>query len=254
VPDPIFDLSDKVIIVTGAGSGIGQGVAVGLAARGAKVVGFDVSEPGLAKTLDMARGFAFETAIVDVAVEQMVVEAFAAVESRHGRLDVVFANAGVSGLPIGFEDLSLKEWREVHAINLDGAFLVAREAARLMKPRGKGKIVFTASTWGVRGTTVAPFIAYASSKGAIVNLTRQLALELAPFGIAVNCIAPGGFSTNIAAGLLDEAAGNRLLAKIPFGRFAQPQEMVGPAVFLASAASDWVSGAMLPVDGGYLAE
>ncbi len=252
--DPIFDLAEKVVVVTGAGSGIGQGIAVGLAERGARVIGFDVSAEGLADTRKRAEGFGFEAAVVDVTVEEQVAKAMRRVAQEHGRVDVAFANAGISGLPIEFDELTLSEWRDVHAVNLDGAFLVAREAARIMKPRRAGKIVFTASTWGVRGTRVAPFIAYASSKGAIVNLTRQLALELAPFGVTVNCIAPGGFSTNIAAGLLDEKAGDLLLSKIPLGRFAQPREMVGPAVFLPTAASDWVSGAMLPVDGGYLAE
>src|SRR5690606_30015497 len=139
---------------------------------------------GIEETDAMA-GSTIETIAVDVADEPAVERALGGIAARHGRLDVVFVNAGIAGLPRAIEDLSLDEWRHVHAVNLDGAFLVAREAARQMKRQGKGKIVFTASVWGARGTRIAPFTAYASSKGGVINLTRQLALELAPHGITV---------------------------------------------------------------------
>jgi NAD(P)-dependent dehydrogenase (short-subunit alcohol dehydrogenase family) len=249
-----FPIEGKTIIVTGAGSGIGRGVALGLLAMGAKVVGLDRDQAALEESKVLSADGALETIAVDIAVEKDIVKAIDDVVERTGRLDVVFANAGIAGHPLDLDSLSFDEWRRVHSVNLDGAFLTVRQAARHMKRQKAGKIVLTASTWGVRGTRVAPFTAYASSKGAIVNLTRQLALELAPFNVTVNAIAPGGFSTNMANGVLDDAAGAALLARMPMGRFVTGEAMVGPAAFLASAASDWVTGILLPVDGGYLAE
>lgn len=249
----LFDLSGRAVVVTGAGSGIGQGIATGLAAMGARVFGVDRNAAGLADTA-AAAGAGFTPLTADVAGEAAVEAALDHALAAAGRLDAVFANAGIAGQPLDIDALTLDEWRRVHAVNLDGTFLTARGAARRMKRQGAGKIVLTASTWGIRGTRVAPFTAYASSKGAVVNLTRQLALELAGSGVTVNAIAPGGFATNMANGVLDDAAADALLARMPMGRFVTPEAMVGPAAFLASAASDWVTGAVLPVDGGYLAE
>ena len=251
--DP-FSVEGKTIIVTGAGSGIGRGVALGLLAMGAEVFGFDRDEPALEESKSLSVDGRLEIRTVDVAIEKDIVAAIDSVAERIGRLDVVFANAGIAGHPVALESLTFDEWRRVHGVNLDGVFLTARQAALHMKRQKRGKIILTASTWGVRGTRVAPFTAYASSKGAVVNLTRQLALELAPFGVTVNAIAPGGFATNMANGVLEPSAAEALLARMPMGRFVTGEAMVGSAAFLASAASDWVTGALLPVDGGYLAE
>ena len=250
----LFDVAGRVVIVTGAGSGIGRGIALGLGAQGAQVFGLDRDAAGLSETATLAAGQAYRSLDCDIAIEAQVEAAFAMVLAQAGRVDVVFANAGIAGRPLDIDSLDLAEWQRVHSVNLDGTFLTMRAAARIMKRQGAGKIIVTASTWGVRGTRVAPFTAYAASKGALVNLTHQMALELALTGVTVNAIAPGGFATNMANGVLDDAAANLLLSQMPMARFVTPEAMVGPATFLASAASDYVTGILLPVDGGYLAQ
>ena len=250
----LFDVSGRSIVVTGAGSGIGRGIALGLGALGAQVFGLDRDAAGLAETAGLAGANAIHTISCDIAIEASVEAAFAEVLAKAGKLDVVFANAGIAGHPRAIDDLDFAEWRRVQSINLDGSFLTMRAAARIMMRQRSGKIIVTASTWGVRGTRVAPFTAYAASKGALVNLTHQMALELAQTGVTVNAIAPGGFATNMANGVLDQAAADLLLSQMPMAKFVTPEAMVGPAVFLASAASDYVTGILLPVDGGYLAQ
>lgn len=252
----LFDIAGKVIVVTGAGNGIGSGIALGLASLGAQVHAWDISQVGLDQVQASAKdaGKELTTSIVDVGSEAQVCSAMKRVVELCGRVDVVFVNAGIAGKAGPVDEYSLEDWQRVHAVNLDGAFLVAREAARYMKQKQSGKIVFTSSVWGERGVRSAPVTAYMSSKGAIINLTRQLAVELAQFNINVNSIAPSGFKTTLGAGELDESLGAWLTARIPMGRMVEPSEMVGPAAFLASRASDWVTGVNLPVDGGYLAE
>lgn len=252
----LFDIAGHAILVTGGGAGIGKGIVMGLAEAGAHVIAWDVNAAGLAETEAEAgaAGWSVSTALVDVTDADAVNAATDAITDRFGRLDAVFINAGIAGKAGPAIDMDVDNWRKVHAVNLDGAFLTAQAAARKMKAAGRGKIVFTASVWGIRGTRPAQVAAYMSSKGAIISLTRQLALELAPFGINVNGIAPAGFLTALGSGELDPSFGEWLVGKIAMGRMVEPSEMAGPARFLASRASDWVTGHTLPVDGGYLAE
>ena len=252
----LFDITGRVILVTGGAAGIGKGSVMGLAEAGAHVVVWDVADAALAETAGEAKGagLSVSTAKVDVTDAAAVHAAMDAIVAQSGRIDAVFVNAGIAGKAGPAVDMDLDNWRKVHAVNLDGAFITAQAAAARMKPAGRGKIVFTASVWGCRGTRPAQVAAYMSSKGAIISLTRQLALELAPFGINVNGIAPAGFLTALGAGELDPSFGDWLVGKIAMGRMVEPSEMAGPARFLASRASDWVTGTTLPVDGGYLAE
>jgi NAD(P)-dependent dehydrogenase (short-subunit alcohol dehydrogenase family) len=252
----LFDVAGHAILVTGGAAGIGKGIVFGLAAAGAKVVAWDVSDASLAETAAdaAAQGLTVSVAKVDVTDAAAVRAGIDAIIAEHSKLDAVFINAGVAGKAGPAIEMDLDNWRKVHAVNLDGAFVTAQAAAAAMKPAGRGKIVFTASVWGIRGTRPAQVAAYMSSKGAIISLTRQLALELAPFGINVNGIAPAGFMTALGSGELDPSFGEWLVGKIAMGRMVEPSEMAGPAQFLASRASDWVTGHTLPVDGGYLAE
>lgn len=252
----LFDIRDDVILVSGGAAGIGKGMVMGLAKAGAKIIVWDVSDTALTQTQAEAAeaGFSVFTAKVDVTDPEAVTAAMEAIVAEHGKLDTVFVNAGIAGKAGPAVDMPLSNWKQVHAVNLDGAFYTAQSAAAIMKKAGKGKIVFTTSVWGFRGVRNAQVAAYMSSKGAIISLTRQLALELAPFGICVNAIAPSGFITSLGAGELDPSFGEWLTNKSASCRLVEPSEMAGPAQFLASRASDWVTGTTLPVDGGYLAE
>ncbi|MHB1809641.1 MAG: SDR family NAD(P)-dependent oxidoreductase [Solirubrobacteraceae bacterium] len=255
--DELIDLNGKVVVVTGAGSGIGQAIVLGLARLGATVYGCDIDQAGLSDTEEKAEamGVQIDTAACDVADEASVEALFELMAAGHGAPDVAFANAGIAGPVVPVEELRTEEWRRTIAVNLDGAFFVARAAYRRMLPRGRGKIVLTSSTWGVRAAPEPGFAAYAASKGAVTNLTRQLAIDMASHGVTVNAIAPGAFRTNIADGFYDTQpdAVEALRRLTPRGRIVTPAEVVGPAAFLASRASDHVTGHVLAVDGGYLA-
>ena len=148
----LFDVTGRVIIITGAGSGIGRGIVLGLGAQAAVIFGLDRDAAGLAETTSLATGQSFQAIACDVAVEAEVVTAFAEVMAKTGRVDVVFANAGIAGHPTDIDSLDLAEWRRVQGVNIDGTFLTMRAAARIMTAQGACKIIAAASTWGVRGT------------------------------------------------------------------------------------------------------
>jgi NAD(P)-dependent dehydrogenase (short-subunit alcohol dehydrogenase family) len=255
--EELIDLDGKVVVITGAGSGIGRGIAVGLAGLGAVVYGADIDADGLRGTGAAAEeaGARVRGIECDVTDEASVAALFDGVAAEHEVLDVAFANAGIAGPVVAVEELSAEDWHRTLAVNLDGAFFVAREAYRRMLPRGRGKIVLTSSTWGMRAAPDPGFTSYAASKGAVTNLTRQLAIDMAAHGVTVNGLCPGAFRTNIGDGFYDEQpeAVEALRRRTPSGRIVTPEEAVGPAAFLASAASDHVNGHVLAVDGGYLA-
>lgn len=245
-----LSVQGKVVVVTGAAHGIGRGIALGLAECGAHVFALDISEIELPETV-----WGMITPMhVDVASESSVITSFKDVLADAGAIDVVFANAGIAGDPVSYPSLTLESWRRVHAVNLDGAFLTTREAARAMIPHKRGKIVITNSVWGMVAATGTDLSAYASSKGALVNLIRHLAVELAPSGVTVNGIAPAGVRTMIADGFYDnDDAVEALRQSIPLGRIVEPRALVGLAVFLSSAASDHITGQTIAFDGGLLA-
>lgn len=256
----LFSLAGQVTIVTGAGSGLGREIAVAVAGAGSVVVCADANEPAAAETAELitSSGGHAAHARVDVTEEEDVRRLVDDTVGAHGRLDVMFCNAGISGYYRRIDQVDVAEWNRVLAVNLTGVMLSAKHAARVMIEQGSGKIVLTASIWGLIGSDSVPIADYAASKGGVVNLARELALELVPHGVTVNAIAPGFFDTKIGsdkatAQETKKALREASIALIPTHRRAAAEEIRGPALFLASAASDMVNGHTLVVDAGCLA-
>ncbi len=248
-----FDLSGKTALVTGGGSGLGFAMARGLAEAGARVVvnGRGAAKLDAAAAILTSNGLQVETAVFDVTDSAAVNAGIADVIARFERIDILVNNAGVQHrAPI--EEFSDADWRRVLATNLDAPFFLARAVIPAMKARKSGKIINIGSLMSrlARPTTVP----YQASKGGIAMLTRGLAVELAPHGIQCNAIAPGFFATEMNSALTANVEFSAWVAKrTPAGRWAQPQEIAGAAVFLASSAADFVTGQVLYVDGGFTA-
>lgn len=250
----MFDLTDKIALVTGGNGGIGLGMARGIGQAGATViiVGRNAEKSAAALQELQSLGIRAESLACDVSQEQEVQRLFADVRARHGRLDVLVNNAG-STIRKPPQDFSLDDWKRVMDVNLTSAFLCARAAYPLMKVAGSGKIINIGSILSIFGAPYAP--AYCASKGGIVQLTKSLALAWAGDGIQVNAVLPGWIDTELTVGARNQVSGlnERVLARTPAGRWGTPQDLAGIAVFLSSAASEFVTGAAIPVDGGYSA-
>jgi NAD(P)-dependent dehydrogenase (short-subunit alcohol dehydrogenase family) len=257
----LFSLAGRSVVVTGAGSGLGRAMAEACGQAGGRVLCADVNDASAAATADLIRsaGGTADAAIVNVTDEASVEAMIARAVEAYGRLDVIFCNAGISGYYDRIDAVDVERFKRVLDVNLTGVMLCAKHASRVMIAAGTGKIIITASIWGIIGSDAVPIPDYAASKGGAVNLTRELALELAEFGITVNAIAPGFFNTNLGRDkdMVDPAVKQRLreasVALVPTHRRAEPAEMMGPALFLASSASDMVNGHVLVVDAGVLA-
>lgn len=253
-------LAGRTALITGAASGIGRAAAVRLAAEGARVAITDVS-PQRLEGLTAQLGDSALARQLDVREESQWEAAVADVVSRWGRLDILVSNAGVSfGKPTW--EMTLEEWRHVHAVNLDGAFLGAKHAVRAMRAQGGGgSIVFVSSASGVKASGGAS--AYSSSKGGLRLFAKALARECAADGIRVNTVVPAGVTTAMwtempfFADLVKEhgeaGAWAALSRDTPLGRFATPEEIAEAILFLASDASSYVTGSDLVIDGGYTA-
>ena len=247
----LFNLAGRTALVTGANTGLGQGIAVALAAAGADIVvaGRSPAEDTAAQVRALGRRFLDVRA--DLSSTAPVRDVVDAAVALNGRLDIVVNNAGIIRRADSL-DVEEADWDAVIDTNLKSVFFLAQAAARHMAAHGGGKIVNIASLLSFQGGIRVP--AYAASKSAVAGLTRALANEWAAQGINVNAIAPGYFDTNNTAALrADPVREPAILARIPAGRWGQPGDLAGAAVFLASRASDYVHGIVLPVDGGWLA-
>ncbi len=248
----LFDLTGKVAIVTGGNGGIGLGIAKGLARAGASVV---VAARNREKTsaslreLEQLGGRATGIS-TDVADEASVAAMSKAAIDEFGRIDILVNNAGI-GIRKAPQDYTADEWRKVVDVNLTGSFLCAREVYPHMVEAGGGKIVNIGSMTSIFGSDWVA--AYSASKGGVVQLTKSLAVAWAKDNIQVNVILPGWIHTDLTATIKSDFPERYefIRARIPQGRWGEPEEMAGTAVFLASAASDYVTGVAIPVDGGY---
>ncbi len=248
-----FDLSGKVAVVTGGNGGIGLGIAQGLGQAGAKlaVVARNTEKSQMAaQWLQAQAGADCLVVTADVGRKVDVDRAIKEIADRYGRIDILFNNAGMN-IRKQPEELTLAEWQEVINTNLTSAFLMSTAVYASMKTGGGGKIVNIGSMTSIFGSPFAS--AYAATKGGIVQLTKSLALAWAKDNIQVNSILPGWFDTELTEKAREQIPGlhERVLSRIPQGRWAKPADMAGTAVWLASSASDYVTGIAIPVDGGY---
>ncbi|MFC3815143.1 2-dehydro-3-deoxy-D-gluconate 5-dehydrogenase KduD [Lysobacter sp. GCM10012299] len=247
----IFNLQGKVAVVTGANTGLGQGIALALAQAGADIAAAGTSAPTETgeKVRALGRRFiAIEANLSSLEpVDRIVGEAIDGL----GGLDILVNNAGMIRRADAV-DFSEQDWDDVMNVNLKSAFFLAQAAGRHMIGQGSGKIINIASMLSFQGGIRVP--SYAASKSGIAGITRLLANEWASKGLNVNAIAPGYMVTNNTAQLrADEDRNAQILGRIPAGRWGEPSDLGGAAVFLASRASDYVNGAIIPVDGGWLA-
>jgi NAD(P)-dependent dehydrogenase (short-subunit alcohol dehydrogenase family) len=248
----LFDLSGKTAIVTGGGRGLGEQIALALAEAGANVVicsrKRDACEEVSSRLRDIGvQSLALQCDVTNPDDVRRVVEETV---EKFGTVDILFNNSGVSwGAPA--LEMPLERWNQVLNVNVTGTFLMSQAVGRIMARQQSGKIVNIASIAGFGGQDPRSLdaIGYSTSKGAVITFTKDLAVKLAPYHVHVNAIAPGFFPTKMSKGVL-EHAGNQLLEQTPLRRFGSDHDLKGAALFLASRASDYVTGHILVVDGG----
>jgi 2-deoxy-D-gluconate 3-dehydrogenase len=244
----LFDLTGRRALVTGGGGGIGRGICEALAGAGARVAILGRSDAAD----DVAASIGGTAVLADLSVRDELRRAFDQAVESLGGLDVLVVCHGTLHAGPALET-ALESWDDTIEVNLTSVFELCRLAGALMVPRGAGKIVTIASMLSFQGGFGAT--AYSASKGGVAQLTKALANEWAPYGVNVNAIAPGYVKTPLNAHIWrdDPARAESILARLPAGRWGEPADVAGTAVFLASPASDYVHGIVLPVDGGWLA-
>lgn len=255
-----FRLDGKVSLITGAGSGFGEAWAEAVAEAGSNVACVDINTANAERVAQKIRDLGCKAIAItaDVSKDEQVKEAVERTVKELGGLQIAFANAGIAGENAPLFESQTKLWEETISINLTSVYLTIREAAKAMKPQKYGKIIATASIYSFVGDMMLSEIPYAAAKGGVANLVRMSAVQLAPLGIRVNAIAPAFFKTNIADGILLSkdpdavAIQDALIARTPLGRLGEPEEIKGLGLFLASPASDYCTGSIVPIDGGWL--
>jgi NAD(P)-dependent dehydrogenase (short-subunit alcohol dehydrogenase family) len=257
-PNELFSLAGKHCFVTGAASGLGLAMSEIMAECGATVTMADIDQEGLSREAERLRklGRSVTTVQVDVTDEIALEAAIDTSTTRVGRLDVCVPNAGGSVGPGGaargtsIENYPLEAWHRTLKLTLTSAFVTLRCAARHMKAQRRGRVIIVSSGAGLRARPLVGY-GYVASKSGLINMVRQAAVELAPYGITVNAIAPGPIKTNIGAGMLDDPEKAKpFIDMIPMKRLGSPEEIKGLALLLASDASSFITGTIIPVDGG----
>jgi len=249
----LFDLSGKIALVTGSNRGIGRSMALGLAEAGADIIGVSSSMPlkdGPVEKEVRALGRNFYGYQADLADRASLYALLKQVKAQHSKVDILINNAGMI-LRQPAAQHSDEYWDKVLSINLDAAFILARELGKEMLTRKSGKIIFTCSLLSFQGGINVP--GYAASKGALSSLVKALANEWASQGVNVNGIAPGYISTDNTEALRNDPVRSKaILDRIPAGRWGDADDFKGPAIFLSSPAADYVHGTILTVDGGWM--
>jgi len=253
-PLKLFDLKGRVAIVTGGNGGIGRSLALGCARAGAAVaiLGRDeeknqrvlselqaIGNPALALRVDLTQRDQHEPAMQEI-------------ERQLGPVGILINNAGIVSLSGGILQESADDWDSVIETQLNAVFLFSKLAAKSMTESKAGKIINIGSMYSYFGSAVAP--SYSAAKGAIVQLTKSMAIELAPYNVQVNAIAPGWFETDMTLPVRSpemKQMNDEIISRTPAGRWGEPDELIGTVIFLASQASNFVTGALIPVDGGY---
>jgi 2-dehydro-3-deoxy-D-gluconate 5-dehydrogenase len=247
----MFDLSGKVAMVTGANTGLGQGIALALAGAGADIVAVGIVPSDDTGKAVKALGRRFLNIEANLGTVAPIESVLKTALTEMGGLHILVNNAGLIRRADAV-DFSEKDWDDVMDVNIKGAFFMAQAAGRHFIAQGYGKIINIASMLSFQGGIRVP--SYTASKSGIAGITRLLANEWASKGITVNAIAPGYMATDNTAQLrADEARNAAILDRIPAARWGEPSDLAGAAVFLAAQASDYVNGAIIPVDGGWLA-
>ena len=250
----LFDLSGRVAVVTGGNGGIGRSLALGFAAAGAPVAIIGRNEEKNQRVFDELReiGNPALSLRVDISQRNELGPAMREIEGSLGPVDILVNNAGIASLSGGILQESAEDWDAVIETQLNAVFLLSKIAAGSMAERKAGKIINIGSMYSYFGSSLVP--SYSAAKGAIVQLTKSMAIELAPHNIQVNAIAPGFIETDMTAPVRTEELkemNDEIMARTPAGRWGRPEELIGTAIFLASQASDFVTGTLIRVDGGY---
>jgi NAD(P)-dependent dehydrogenase (short-subunit alcohol dehydrogenase family) len=252
VAKTMFDLAGRVCVVTGGGRGIGKSIAAALAANGGKVVVTGRSESTLKQAVEEihADGGSADWLTADMQDEAAVVRLAETVAERFGPAHVLVNNAGVNAIYKGAEKTSLEEWNTIIGTNLTGLFLSCREFGRQMLAAERGSIINISSIGGRTG--LAKTAAYCASKGGVEMLSKSMAIDWAPKGVRVNCVAPAYVETDLTSGIVEHPVlGAKITRRTPMGRFGKTDEIAGAVVFLASDASSYLTGESIAVDGGW---
>ena len=250
--DNLFNLSGKVALITGGNKGIGKGIAKGLGLYGAKIVIAARDKPVSKQTCEELSTLNIETMSleIDMTDQSQINPLVSEVIHKHGQIDILVNNAGTA-LRSSPEDITNKDWQYIMDLNLNSVYWLSKEVYPHMKSQGSGKIINIGSMYSIFGSGVVP--SYSTTKGGIVQLTKSLAVGWAKDNINVNAILPGWITTNLTSGMPNNAPERyrKVSERIALGKWGIPEDLAGAAIFLASSASNYITGSSIVVDGGY---